>query len=164
MKTVIAFAKLWCRCGHKSHAGQVDKRNAWRTQNLVIIKFINSRGRSRPKFHLKNSFSSDQVELFAVEEQLLYHKRSWSDFAGFMSPSISLLSNHHPSEGQWALSCTFFCSLCCRFDGLSGWFHQNYMSFWCIFAICGWITFSSGHSNQINLQQNSSYFVQILAI
>ena len=33
-----------------------------------------------------------------MTRQLLYHKRSRSDFAGFVSPSISLLLNLHPYE------------------------------------------------------------------
>ena len=33
-----------------------------------------------------------------MKRQLLYHKRSRSDFAGVVSPSISLLSKHHPFE------------------------------------------------------------------
>ena len=37
-------------------------------RNLMIVKSTNLHKRSRPKFHLLNGFSSDQVELFAVEE------------------------------------------------------------------------------------------------
>ena len=35
-------------------------------ESLVIVKFINSHNRSRPKFHLYG-ISSDQVELLAIE-------------------------------------------------------------------------------------------------
>ena len=38
----------------------------------------------------KYGLSSDQVELLAIQRQLLYHQRSWRGFAAPTSPSISL--------------------------------------------------------------------------
>ena len=51
----------------QGHIGPT-KKNMTTQRNLVIVKSINLHKRSRPKFHLLNGFSSDQVELFAVEE------------------------------------------------------------------------------------------------
>ena len=50
------------------HWTQQQKKYMTTQRNLMIVKSTNLHKRSRPKFHLLNGFSSDQVELFAVEE------------------------------------------------------------------------------------------------
>ena len=107
----------------QGHIGPVFKIHD-KQRNLVIIKFINSRNRSRPKFHLLNGFSSDQVELFAVEEATTLSLEITIRFCWCRVSFNFVVVESSSLEGQWALICTVFVGVI-YFSCKTNWNYMN---------------------------------------